>query len=106
MPRSRLRGIRGIRGRLVRRSRGDAIDERDEIELKLYPNPDLEPWPTTLEALGALEDALNLDDPARFPEDWEALVRRWEYREQAVMMRVHHGFFSRSALMIGASFII
>jgi hypothetical protein len=70
-----------------------AIDERDEIELDLYPSPDLEPWPTTLEALDALEDALNPDDPARFPEDCAAQVRSWENHEQAVMMRVHHGFF-------------
>jgi uroporphyrinogen decarboxylase len=70
-----------------------AIDERDEIEPDLYPSPDLDLWPTRLEALGALEDALNPDDPARLPEDWEARVQGWKDHQQTVMLRVHRGFF-------------
>jgi len=70
-----------------------AIDERDEIEPDLYPSPDLEPWPTKMAALRALEGALNPDDPARLPEDWEACVRGWRDRQQTVMLRVHRGFF-------------
>jgi len=70
-----------------------AIDERDEIEPDLYPIPDLEPWPTTPKELGALEAALNPDDPARLPEDWDACVRGWRDRQQTVMLRVHRGFF-------------
>lgn len=70
-----------------------AIDERDEIEPDLYPSPDLDSWPTRLEALGALEDALDPDDPARLPEDWDTLVRGWRDRQQTVMLRVHRGFF-------------
>jgi hypothetical protein len=70
-----------------------AIDERDEIEPDLYPSPDLESWPTRLEALGALEDALDPDDPARLPEDWDTLVQGWGNHQQSVMLRVHRGFF-------------
>jgi len=70
-----------------------AIDERDEIEPDLYPSPDLEPWPTTLDALDALEDALNPDDPARLTEDWDTCVRGWADRQHIVMLRVHRGFF-------------
>jgi len=70
-----------------------AIDERDEIEPDLYPSPDLEPWPTTLDALDALKDALNPDDPARLPEDWDTCVRGWADRQHIVMLRVHRGFF-------------
>ncbi len=69
------------------------IDERDEIEPDLYPSSDLEPWPTRLEQLGALQDALNSDDPARLPEDWDSLVRGWKDRQHTVMLRVHRGFF-------------
>jgi hypothetical protein len=70
-----------------------AIDERDEIEPDLYPSTDLQSWPTKLDALGALEIALNPDDPARLPEDWDARVRAWRDRQQTVMLRVHRGFF-------------
>ena len=70
-----------------------AIDERDEIEPDLYPSPDPEPWPTKLEELGALEAALDPDDPARLPADWEAQVRGWKDRQNTVMLRVHRGFF-------------
>lgn len=70
-----------------------SIDERDEIEPDLYPSPDLNPWPTNLEALGALEDALNPNDPARLPENWDAHVRGWRDRQHTVMLRVHRGFF-------------
>ena len=70
-----------------------AIDERDEIEPDLYPSTDLEPWPTRLEALDALEEALDPDDPRRLPEDWDARVRDWKDRQQTVMLRVHRGFF-------------
>jgi hypothetical protein len=70
-----------------------AIDEPDEIEPDLYPSPDLETWPATLEALGALDDALDPDDPARLPEDWDARVLGWQDRQRTVMLRVHHGFF-------------
>jgi hypothetical protein len=69
------------------------IDDRDEIEPDLYPSPDLEPWPTSLEALEALEEALNSDDPARLPEDWDAHVRGWANRPQTLMLRAHRGFF-------------
>jgi hypothetical protein len=70
-----------------------AIDDRDEIEPDLYPAPEPEPWPTRVEALSALEAALDPDDPARLPEDWEALVRAWRDRKHTVMLRVHRGFF-------------
>jgi uroporphyrinogen decarboxylase len=70
-----------------------AIDDRDEIEPDLYPSPDLETWPTRLDALGTLERALDPDDPARLPENRDALVRGWRDRQQTVMLRVHRGFF-------------
>ena len=70
-----------------------AIDARDEIEPDLYPSPDLDPWPTTLEALSELQAALDPHDPSRLPGDWEALVRGWADRQQTVMLRVHRGFF-------------
>lgn len=70
-----------------------AIDERDEIEPDLYPSPDPEPWPARLEALGALKQALNPDDPARLPADWEAQVEGWRDHRHILMLRVHRGFF-------------
>jgi Uroporphyrinogen decarboxylase (URO-D) len=69
------------------------IDERDEIEPDLYPSSDLEPWPTRLEQLGTLQDALNPDDPDRLPNDWDTQVRGWKDRQHTVMLRVHRGFF-------------
>ena len=70
-----------------------AIDERHEIEPDLYPIPDLEPWPTSLKALVALEQALDPDDPRRLPDDWDALSQGWKVRQQTLMLRVHRGFF-------------
>jgi uroporphyrinogen decarboxylase len=70
-----------------------AIDERDEIEPDLHPSPDPEPWPTKFEELSALKSALDPDDPARLPEDWETLVRGWRSRQHTLMLRVHRGFF-------------
>ncbi|MGW8250164.1 MAG: uroporphyrinogen decarboxylase family protein [Anaerolineales bacterium] len=70
-----------------------AIDERHEIEPDLYPSHDLDPWLTGLEALDALQDALDPHNPARLPADWDARVRGWRDRQQTVMLRVHRGFF-------------
>lgn len=70
-----------------------AIDERDEIEPDLYPSPELDPWPMSLEGLDALQAALDPEDLNRLPADWDALVRGWQDRQQTVMLRVHRGFF-------------
>lgn len=69
------------------------IDTRDEIEPDLYPSPDLDPWPATMETISTLERALNPDDPTRLPEDWQVRVQGWRERQQTVMLRVHRGFF-------------
>ena len=70
-----------------------AIDDREEIEPDLYPSPDPHPWPTRLEALVALEDALDPDDLTRLPADWDSRVRAWKDHRKTVMLRVHRGFF-------------
>jgi hypothetical protein len=70
-----------------------AIDQRDEIEPDLDPSTEPDPWPTSLEELNALEAALDPEDPARLPDEWEACVRGWADRQQTVMLRVHRGFF-------------
>ena len=70
-----------------------AIDAREEIEPDLDPSPDLEPWPASLDTLDALQAALDPDDVARLPADWDACVRGWRDRQTTLMLRVHRGFF-------------
>jgi hypothetical protein len=70
-----------------------AIDRRDEIEPDLYPSSNLTSWPTRLQEMETLVDALDPEDPARLPEDWDTLVRGWKDRQHTVMLRVHRGFF-------------
>ena len=70
-----------------------AIDEREEIEPDLYPSHDIDPWPTSMKSLGALEAALNPDDPARLPGNWETCVRGWRSCQHTLMLRVHRGCF-------------
>jgi hypothetical protein len=69
------------------------IDQRDENEPNLYPSEQLESWPTKMEEMGALETALEADDPRRLPENWSQLERGWKERQQTVTLRVHRGFF-------------
>jgi Uroporphyrinogen decarboxylase (URO-D) len=69
------------------------IDARHEIEPDLYPSHELDPWPTSLQELDALQAALDPDDPRRLPADWDDLVRGWQDRQHTVMLRVHRGFF-------------
>lgn len=69
------------------------IDRRDEIEPDLDPSDALQSWPDSPEGLGMLQAALDPDDPARLPADWEADVRRWRDRRHTVMLRIHRGFF-------------
>lgn len=69
------------------------IDERQEIEPDLYPSPDLAAWPEGPHDLGALQAALDPDDPARLPPDWKDQLQGWRDRRSTVMLRVHRGFF-------------
>jgi hypothetical protein len=68
-------------------------DERERIELDLYPRPDLEQWPTTEEDLDSFRQHLDPDDHKRFPGQWEKCVRDWKQRESVLTLYVHQGFF-------------
>ena len=68
-------------------------DEREEIDLDVYPHPWPKRWPTTKAELKAFTRRLNPDERSRQPEGWKKSLQGWKQRQQVLMMRVHHGFF-------------
>ena len=68
-------------------------DQRLEIALTLEPRPKLPRWPTESSDLIPYKRSLDPDDPARLPADWPEIVRSWSVSDDAMMLRVHRGFF-------------
>jgi len=68
-------------------------DERERIELDLYPLPDLKQWPTKEEDLDFFRQHLDPHDRKRFPEQWEKRVKAWKHRESVLTLYAHQGFF-------------
>jgi len=68
-------------------------DRRERIPVNLEPLPAMEKWGTSRRGLKALRSRLNVDGPARLPEDWEALVTAWRGREHVIELLLHRGFF-------------
>jgi hypothetical protein len=74
-------------------------DEREEIDLDVYPHPWPRRWPTTMAELKAFARRLNPDDRSRLPENWTKSVPVWKQRQHVLMMRIHHGFFLTMGVM-------
>jgi len=68
-------------------------DEREEIDLDVYPHPWPNRWPTTKAELTAFARRLNPNDRSRTPKNWKKNVPGWKQREHVLMMRIHQGFF-------------
>jgi hypothetical protein len=68
-------------------------DEREEIDLDVYPHPWPKRWPTTRADLKAFSRRLDPDDRTRFPENWEKSIPAWKGHQHVLMMRLHQGFF-------------
>jgi uroporphyrinogen decarboxylase len=77
-------------------------DERVEIRLELYPNPEFKRWPTRAKDLKRLRKRLNPSDPSRLPDNWvpEEIQRSKKVR----MIRPHEGFFLSMGVRDGETF--
>ncbi len=70
-----------------------STDQREEIDLDVYPHPWPKRWPSTKAELKAFARRLNPDDRSRLPDAWEQCLPGWKQHEQVLMMRIHQGFF-------------
>jgi hypothetical protein len=70
-----------------------STDEREEIDLDVYPRPWPRHWPTRSAELKAFRKRLNPRGRSRLPEGWSKRVSAWGRRQHVLMLQVHHGFF-------------
>lgn len=70
-----------------------STDQREEIDLDVYPRPWPRRWPTRSAELKAFRRRLNPGGRSRLPSDWSKQIPVWRQRKHVLMMRVHHGFF-------------
>lgn len=75
-----------------------ATDERIEIAPDLEPQPYLKQWPRCHSELEALRQRLDPADPGRLPANWPELTRAWRDGDEAMMLRVHRGFFQTAGV--------
>lgn len=68
-------------------------DGREEIAPELRPRPLPTRWPTTADDLPGFRRNLDPFDPGRLPGDWPEGARRAQSRGDALMLRIHRGFF-------------
>lgn len=68
-------------------------DQRQEIDLDLWPRPEPPRWPVSQADLVDFRRRLDPLDPARWPADWQERVRAWRERSHVLMLRLHDGFF-------------
>lgn len=68
-------------------------DERNEIDLDLYPHPWPRRWPTRTADLKTFKRRLNPMDDTRLPEGWRQDPTARKGNQQVVMIRLHQGFF-------------
>jgi hypothetical protein len=68
-------------------------DEREEIDLDVYPHPWPKRWPTKKADLKAFARRLDPHDRTRLPENWQQSVPAWKHHQHVLMMRIHQGFF-------------
>jgi hypothetical protein len=68
-------------------------DQREEIDLDLWPRPEPPRWPVSQTDLVDFRRRLDPDDPARWPVDWQDRVRAWRDRSHVLMLRLQDGFF-------------
>ncbi len=68
-------------------------DEREEIDLDVYPRPSPRRWPNNLADLAAFTKRLDPGDRSRLPNNWKKSVQGWKQRQHVLMMRLHQGFF-------------
>jgi hypothetical protein len=75
-------------------------DRREVLDVNLRPHPPLKHWPNTRREIHLLENRLDPEDPARFPEDWARRVEAWRDRDHLLQLNIHRGFFQ--AMGVGA----
>jgi len=68
-------------------------DRRERIEINIEAMLAPDRWPTSKRDLDVLRAGLNPDDPARYPDDWDAKVAAWRNRDHILEFLVHRGFF-------------
>lgn len=68
-------------------------DQRERLPIDLEPHPELKAWPTSSRDLAAFRRSLDPNDPARYPDDWDARVAGWRDREHVLELLCHRGFF-------------
>jgi len=73
-------------------------DERIEIAPDLEPRPHLKKWPCTHAELETLRQSLDPADAGRLPAGWPEITNAWREGGQAMMMRVHRGFFQTAGV--------
>jgi hypothetical protein len=73
-------------------------DERIEIAPDLEPGPQLKKWPSCHAELDALRQSLDPADPGRLPANWPEVTNAWRDGDEALMLRVHRGFFQTAGV--------
>ena len=86
-------------------SRKFHYDRHDEIDVNLDPRPSLPAWPGSMD-LAAFHESLELDDPGRFPVDWQVKLDQWKRRDYPLFLRVHNGFFLTMGVEAWDSFAV
>jgi len=69
------------------------FDRRERIPVDFELRPELKKWPTNRRGLKAVRRRLDVNDPARFPDDWAARVAEWRDRDHILELSLHPGFF-------------
>jgi hypothetical protein len=68
-------------------------DQREEIDLDLWPRPQPERWPACRQDLRDYERCLDAAEASRLPANWSQKVSAWQVRQHVLMLRLHDGFF-------------
>ena len=74
-------------------------DEREEIDLDVYPHPWPKRWPATNAELKAFARRLDPHDRSRLPGNWKKYLPGWKGHASVLMMRIHQGFFLTMGVM-------
>jgi hypothetical protein len=69
------------------------VDEREEIELEVYPHPLPSRWPSMRSELVNFAKRLDPGDPSRLPGNWRKRIAALRRRQGVFMLQVHNGFF-------------
>jgi hypothetical protein len=68
-------------------------DEMEVIEPELDPHPSIPYLQINQAGLKKLKRSLDPNDPWRLPAHWQNSVDHWQERQQALLLRIHRGYF-------------